>query len=324
MHLPSARGPLTERLFSALTGVPADLPTPSIADDPLFSEDLQLALHVSYELHYRGFDGVSDEWEWHPPLIAFRHVLESAFERRLTEKVGVADAEPHEVVPRLKEIASRSEGPSLSGFLETEATDEQFREFVMHRSIYHLREADPHTWVIPRLAGGPKAALVEVQSDEYGGGDADRMHAVLFADLMSRLGLDPSYGAYLERVPAVTLATNNLMSMFGLARKRRGAAMGHLALLEMDSSIPNARYSAGLARLGAPKETRRFFDEHVEADSVHEAIAANDLAGALAAQEPALATDIVFGAEALSFVDGYFAAHLLSAWQEGHSSLRSA
>ena len=323
MHLPSARGPLTERLLAALAGPPTDLPPPRIDEETLFSEDIQLALHVCYELHYRGFDEVSDEWEWHPPLIAFRHGLESAFERELTDKVGVAGVEPHEVVPKLKEIASRSEGPSLSRFLEIEATEEQFREFVMHRSIYHLREADPHTWVIPRLSGGPKAALVEVQSDEYGGGDASRMHAALFADLMSRLGLDPSYGAYLDRVPAITLATNNLMSMFGLARKRRGAAMGHLALLEMDSSIPNGRYSAGLARLGAPKETRRFFDEHVEADSVHEAIAANDLAGALAQQEPALATDIVFGAEALSFVDGYFAAHLLSAWQEGRLSLRS-
>jgi hypothetical protein len=35
-------------------------------------EDLQLALYCLYELHYRGFEGVSDEWEWHPGLLAFR------------------------------------------------------------------------------------------------------------------------------------------------------------------------------------------------------------------------------------------------------------
>lgn len=322
MHLPSERGPLTEGLFVALTGPPGDLPKPAVVEEPLFSDDLQLALYVCYELHYRGFDEVSDEWEWHPPLIASRNTLEDAFARELDGKLGSDGSSPSEVVGRLKEISRRSQGPSLSRILESEATLEQFREFVIHRSIYHLREADPHTWVIPRLAGGPKAALVEVQSDEYGGGDQARMHSTLFADLMTHLGLDPSYGAYLERVPAITLATNNLMSMFALPRKRRGAAMGHLALLEMDSSIPNARYSAGLARLGLPREARRFFDEHVEADSVHEAIAAHDLAGALAAQEPELAADIVFGAEALSFVDGYFGAHLLSAWQEGRSSLR--
>lgn len=322
MHLPSARGPISEDLFARLAGRPSEPDPPvRIQDDPLFSDDLQLALHVCYELHYRGFEDVSDGWEWHPPLIAFRKRLEETFGSALAEKVPVGPVQPGEVVARLKEISQRSDGPSLSGFLEREATIEQFCEFVVHRSIYHLREADPHTWVIPRLWGAPKAALVEVQSDEYGGGDPARMHAVLFQQLMHELDLDATYGAYLDRVPGITLATNNLMSLFGLSRRCRGAAVGHLALLEMDSSIPNARYSKGLGRLGRSKQARRFFDEHVEADAVHEAVAANDLAGALAAQEPELAADIVFGAEALSFLEGYFAAHLLSAWQEGRSSL---
>ena len=48
---------------------------------------------------------------------------------------------------------------------------------MLHRSAYHLKEADPFTWAIPRLDGSPKAALVEIQADEYGGGHAARMHA---------------------------------------------------------------------------------------------------------------------------------------------------
>ena len=40
-------------------------------------------------------------------------------------------------------------------------------------------------------------ALVEIQSDEYGGGNPGWMHALLFAESMERLGLDPTYGAYL-------------------------------------------------------------------------------------------------------------------------------
>ncbi len=58
----------------------------------------------------------------------------------------------------------------------------------MHRSAYQLKEADPHSWAIPRLSGPPKAALVEIQADEYGGGRPDRMHAELFADAMEALG----------------------------------------------------------------------------------------------------------------------------------------
>ena len=100
--------------------------------------------------------------------------------------------------------------------------------------------------------------------------------------------------------PASTLATVNLMSLCGLHRRLRGAIVGHLALFEMTSSIPNRRYATALRRLGFddPAATD-FFDEHVEADAVHEAVAAVDLAGGLARLEPALARDILWGASAL-------------------------
>ena len=39
-------------------------------------------------------------------------------------------------------------------------------------------------------AAAPKAALVEIQADEYGGGDPQRIHASLFARAMEALGLD--------------------------------------------------------------------------------------------------------------------------------------
>jgi hypothetical protein len=75
-----------------------------------------------------------------------------------------------------------------------------------------------------------------------------------------------------------------------------------------------------LRRLGLADATD-FFDEHVEADAVHEEIAAHDLAGTLAREEPALAADIVFGARALLLLDRLFAEHVLSAWGAGASSL---
>jgi hypothetical protein len=195
----------------------------------------------------------------------------------------------------------------------------------VHRSAYQLKEADPHSWAIPRLSGPPKAALVEIQADEYGGGRPDRMHAHLFADAMDALGLDSRYGAYLDQLPAATLATVNLMSLCGVHRRLRGAIVGHLALFEMTSSIPNRRYASGLHRLGIddPAATE-FFDEHVEADAVHEAVATVDLAGGLARQEPALAQDILWGARALVLVEERWSRSLLDAWERGESSLRRA
>jgi hypothetical protein len=165
--------------------------------------------------------------------------------------------------------------------------------------------------------------MVEIQADEYGGGDASRIHAALFARAMDAVGLDSRYGAYVDRLPAVTLATVNLMSMFGLHRRLRGAIVGHLALFEMTSSIPNRRYGNGLRRLGFAGDATAFFDEHVVADAVHENVAAVDLAGGLARQDPALAPDILWGAAALAALDDRFARHLLDSWDEDRSSLRT-
>ena len=112
------------------------------------------------------------------------------------------------------------------------------------------------------------------------------------------------------------------MTLFGLHRRWRGAAVGHLAALEMTSSLPMRRYGNGLRRLGFDESTTRFFDEHIEADAVHEQIAAHDLAGALAVREPDLVEDILFGAAAALATDGKVARHLLDAWADGRSSMR--
>ncbi|HEX5782247.1 MAG TPA: iron-containing redox enzyme family protein, partial [Solirubrobacteraceae bacterium] len=125
-----------------------------------------------------------------------------------------------------------------------------------------------------------------------------------------------------DKLPAVTLATVNLMSLFGLHRRLRGAIVGHLALFEMTSSIPNRRYANGLRRLGFSSEATEFYDEHVVADAVHENVAAVDLAGGLARQAPELAADVLWGAAALIELEGRFATHLLESWAAGRSSLR--
>jgi hypothetical protein len=205
--------------------------------------------------------------------------------------------------------------------VETQATLDQVLEHVVHRSAYQLKEADPHSWAIPRLSGQAKAALVEIQSDEYGGGRAERMHSALFAQTMDGLGLDASYGAYLPLLPGITLATVNLMSWFGLHRRLRGALVGHLAVFEMTSSVPNRRYGGGLRRLGFGPGVTGFYDEHVEADAVHENIAVWDLADALSRAEPALADDIVFGARALLELEARWAEHLMACWNRGETSL---
>jgi heme oxygenase-like protein len=322
LTLPSPRGDVSGFLLERLPLAVHALP---VAPEPTEDEDLHLSLYLCYELHYRGLPGVDADWEWEPTLLSLRRDLERRFEAELRERVPRDETlvDPSEMDLALRAVEDADDGPALSIFLEREGTLEQFREFAVHRSAYQLKEADPHSWALPRLSGGPKAALVEIQADEYGGGRAERIHAQLFAKAMTALGLDARYGAHIDVIPAVTLRTVNLMSFFGLHRRLVGSIVGHLALFEMTSAIPNRRYGSGLRRLGLGEDALDFFDEHVEADAVHEAVAAVDLAGGLVRQDPALGPDVIWGARCLLAVEADWARHLLEAWEAGETSLRA-
>jgi hypothetical protein len=319
--LPGGRGPLSSFLTEVLRGPVGTVPAaPRAAGDPLDGEDAALALYVLYELHYRGFAGVSEEWEWEPSLLALRRELEGAFLDRVRDIAGPV-VTGGDVPTRLHEILAAHDGPSLSTYMAERASLAQLLEYTIHRSPYQLKEADPHSWALPRLSGAAKAALVEIQADEYGQGVQKDMHAELFALCMREVGLDDTYGAYLDLVPGPTLATVNLVSLFGLHRRWRGALVGHLAVFEMTSVEPMGRYSVALRRHGFGPWARLFYDTHVVADAHHQTVAARELAGGLARDEPELATDILFGAQAITAVEARFTRHLLDSWVAGGTSL---
>ncbi|MCA1844421.1 MAG: iron-containing redox enzyme family protein, partial [Actinobacteria bacterium] len=215
------------------------------------------------ELHYRGLPGVDEGWEWEPTLLAARARIEAEFEASLREVAGAPLAPASDIECELRALTTGQNGPSLSRYMVEQGTLERFREFAVHRSAYQLKEADPHSWAIPRLAGRAKAAIVEIQNDEYGAGEPGGSHAELFAATMAALGLDATYGALLDRIPGVTLATVNLISYFGLHRRWRGALVGHLSVFEMTSVEPMSRYAAAVRRFGLPPGAARFYDVHV-------------------------------------------------------------
>jgi hypothetical protein len=321
---PAPRGPLSAAVLLALRQPPGCLgPTPPVAVlDALSDDDLQLALYLCYELHYRGMAGADADWEWDPALLGFRAEMERAFLRRLHDEIGpVRRAQLGDVRGALSELIAGESGPSLSSLLLESGTLVQLQEFCVHRSAYQLKEADPHSFAIPRLSGEAKAAMVEIQHDEYGGGWATDMHSVLFGATMTALDLDPVYGAYLDWLPGATLATVNLASMFGLHRRWRAGLVGHLAVFEMTSVGPMERYSRALARIGIGPEGRRFYDVHVEADVRHGVIALERMVAGLIEAEPHLGADLLFGAAAVLLVEERFSRHLLNSWSSGRSSL---
>jgi len=320
-RLPAHRGDLSAGVVRAYRGS-GKLPDPAVVDraDP-YGEDLQLALYLCYELHYRGFEDVDDGWEWDPGLLRLRAALEQRFLAALRADAPRADDLETALAGMLVDPV---DGYGVSYFLKDHGELWHLREYAAQRSLYHLKEADPHLWVIPRLTGRAKASMMAVEFDEFGGGRPERMHATLFANLMTDLGLDPHYGRYLDAGSAEVLATANVMSLFALHRSLRGALVGHFAALEVTSSPASRRIVQAMERLGAGPAAVLFYAEHIEADAVHEQIARHDIAGGLIADEPGLAADLAFGAAATGFLEERLADQLIGAWRAGRSSLRDA
>lgn len=317
--LPAPRGPLTRSLFGYWLHDGPLTAARTAGIDALVDDDLHLALWACYQLHYGGFEGLDDELEWDPFTLAFRAILERAFERALRAEHRPSDL-PADPVTALRVVAEWS-GPPLAATVERQADRSRLAEVAVHRSAYQAKEADPHTWGIPRLAGPGRAALIEIQADEYGGGRPGEAHAELFAAALGDLGLDPAFGAYVDRLPGTTLATDNLVSMFGLHRRLRGALVGHLALFEMCSVVPMSRYLSAARQVGGLPNLERFYEVHVAVDGHHSALALNEMVAPIAAAEPALRADIVFGATALARVESRFARSVLRRWDAGASSL---
>ncbi|MCF8611185.1 iron-containing redox enzyme family protein [Gordonia sp. HY285] len=317
--LPAPRGPVSEELVDAVRAdsahAPAHVRVPDDVDP--WSDDVQLALTVCHELHYRGWVDAGRDCEWDPVVIAARVRLEEAF-LDAVEQECPPSAEGRTADAELGALAS-SVPTGASEFLRRHGTESEFADYFAVRSLYHLKEADPHAWAIPRLRGQAKAAFVAVEFDEYGAGHGDRVHQELFADLLSAMGLNDAYLGYLSTAPALALAPVNLMSCLGLRRSRRGATVGHFAATEVTSPLGSARLLAGLERIGAPEEARRFYREHVEADAVHELVMRDQVVAPLLADEPSLEDDVLFGIAALQVVEDRLESALLDAWNSGAS-----
>lgn len=307
--LPPARGPLSLAVIELLTEraprthfAPIEAP---LRDSDPYGIDMQLALHICYELHYRGFAGVDPGWEWSPALLSLRAQFEYEFLTALRQSVGVIE---NEVSPSV-ELHQLANGvkPGTVQFLRSNGTWEQMQEYFIHRSLYRLRESDPQTWVVPRRCGCR---------------ESHRQRA--FARLMANAGLDTTYLTYVDRLPAQSLAVGNLMTLFGLHRTHRGSAAGFFAAAEASFARTSRSLLEAMDRMGAPSACVEFYRDYLDndfepwPDETHAAV------NELTVREPTLNSDVVFGIWAQQVLEDMHAAHLVASWSTGRSSLRRA
>lgn len=336
MRLPQPRGPISTSVVdhlrhpspttdAALRAV-SEEPTPGITDD----EDRLLALWVLQGLSYRPYTGVDPDLEWDLGVVQARTQLETEL---ATELLDVVSPVVEELLPEARRDLTgtlfslpdrvAASAPSISAWARSSMTAEQWREMLVLRSASQLKEADPHTFAVPRIPGAAKVALMEIQFDEYGSGDPSALHSELFGQAMAAVGLDRSYGGYAHAWPAPVLLSNVTLGWFAGRTRWAPAVVGHLTMVEMTSSLPSKLYVAGARRLGLPEEAWRYFDEHVEADAAHEQVAVRDVCGPLVAEDPETLPTLLVGAVAGLHVEGLVAELVMGAWEQGRSSLRT-
>lgn len=175
--------------------------------------------------------------------------------------------------------------------------------------------SDPQAWLIPRFPYYAKASLAELQFDEFGQGRVDRLHANIFARGMSDLSLDNRAGAYIDIAPVEVLELNNAMSFFGLHLRLLGAALGHLAAFEATSSAPSRKVAQGLHLLSLAPSMIEYYDEHIEADAVHEQVVIRLLCEPVSRERPEITQEIFFAAFTCMDLEARFATWLLAKWK---------
>ncbi|HEY3527562.1 MAG TPA: iron-containing redox enzyme family protein [Nocardioides sp.] len=318
MKLPEPCGPVSRRVGEALRAEERGRCHVVLPDEPVLTDrDVQLALWTVYELSYRGFDDVDPAAESDPDVVRIRGVIEHRFEQELrqetrTRLAGVPDRD--DVADQLLTLVRQEDGPKLSSYLRREATLEEMRDYLRERSVQQLRESDPQSFLLPRLEGAAKVALAELQYDEYGAGRPERLHQTLYAEALAAVGLDDRYAAYVGEISGTALASANVMSLFALNRRGLAAGLGHFAVFEASSVVPSRRIASGIERLELPAAVATYFLEHVEADAVHEQVAARDVCGPYVADHPDQREAVLFGAACALHLDELSGRELLARW----------
>ena len=318
MRAPATRGPVSTELLAALgrNDFPDHLPTlESAADaalrateDILYDDDLQLALLCLYELHYSGIEGVDDRWEWHPALMTVRSRIEAAFEDRLrtgVERNGLefgGDVSSDRTPSSPQGVAEARSGWPRAGTGPPCPTSWPGRPpWTRPASSWPTgpstssRRPTRTPGRSPGCPAGQVRAWWKSRPTSTAAAGPDGCTRSFSPGPCGALGLDPAFGPTWT-VPAITSPRSTPCRLFGLQRRLRGAIVGHLAIYEMTSSIPNA-YARGFRRLGFDAVTDSSTSMWRPTRSTSRSPAGTWPAAGRA--DPALAPDVFFGAAAV-------------------------
>lgn len=307
-ELPSPRGPLSESVLEYVTGRSARL-WAQRGDAQLDDADAQLALWLLNCLEV-AVDWPVDVDRTRALALRLLHGnLERSFEDELLRAVPAVAAD--------LDLLDHLDGLLRSPAVDTAATATELgaaavRDAFVAKAPYLGFEADPHTLALARLEAPLKPVVAEIQSGEYGVGHA-QTHAQIFRRCLTALGI--SYIDAVDAAPTASFAFANLAWLFGREVRWRGASIGQLCLLELDSVEPCRAQAAAWDTAGLPADARRWYDVHVLADAEHEQIVRRRLVPLVQEATPWLVADAAFGADATWMLQQRVATELVARWR---------
>ncbi|MEV1292046.1 iron-containing redox enzyme family protein [Pseudonocardia sp. NPDC049635] len=158
-------------------------------------------------------------------------------------------------------------GSDAGRYLAEQSTRAQFTHVVREFALDGLTEAQNFFPAVPRLPIRAQMAIMRVLIDEFGCGNIMQAHSMLYADLLTELGLPCSVDDYIASTEDETYRFLNSFYWLALRAPRIEYFLGALAYLE--SSIPNAFRVQARACERLRIAGGRYYTEHLHIDTFH-------------------------------------------------------
>lgn len=180
----------------------------------------------------------------------------------------------------------------LFDWLEGAASFEQIKWFLTQEAAGEAGFDDLVALTQVKLPAQPKLELARNYWDEMGRGAAGGMHGPMLDRTVARLELSPS----IEGTAWQSLCLANTMTALATTRRYVYQSIGALGVVELTAPTRVAAVDAGLKRVGAPPEARRYFALHAQLDIEHSAAWNAEALAPLVRETPSCARFLAEGA----------------------------
>lgn len=217
-----------------------------------------------------------------------------AFRARVADQARQAPTDPAGFIAWFEALKTNGPGQfdPLFDWLEGAASLDEMKWFLTQEAAGEAGFEDLVALTQVKLPAQPKLELARNYWDEMGRGRPQGMHGPMLERTVEGLGLEPSIDTTLWQ----SLCLANTMTALATTRRYVYQSIGALGVVELTAPTRVACVDAGLKRLGASPEQRKYFALHAHLDVEHSKAWNAEALEPLVARDPACAPLIAEGA----------------------------